>query len=63
MLEVGIPGSSYAFEISQRLGLDGQVLNRAREVLGSSHHNLEEMLADLTERKQVYEKTGAPVDP
>ncbi len=56
MLEVGIPGSSYAFDISKRLGLDDQVLDRARQILGSSHHDLEEMLADLADRKQMYDK-------
>jgi len=56
VLEVGIPGSSYAFEISKRLGLHDQILNRARDILGSSHHNLEEMLTDLTDRKQAYDK-------
>jgi DNA mismatch repair protein MutS2 len=56
VLEIGIPGSSYAFDISRRLGLDDQVLNRARQILGSSHHDLEKMLADLADRKQLYDK-------
>ncbi len=56
ILEIGIPGSSYAFDISKRLGLDDQVLNRARQILGSSHHDLEEMLTDLANRKQMYDK-------
>jgi DNA mismatch repair protein MutS2 len=56
MLEMGIPGSSYAFDISKRLGLDDQVLDRARQILGSAHDDLEEMLTDLADRKQTYDK-------
>jgi DNA mismatch repair protein MutS2 len=54
-LETGIPGSSYAFEISRRLGVAPEILDRARDILGSEQHDLEEMIGNLTEIKQAYE--------
>ena len=56
VLEVGIPGSSYAFDISRRLGVNDKILKRAQELLGSSHHELEEMIIQLSEKKQEFEK-------
>ena len=54
-LETGIPGSSYAFEISRRLGVEPDILDRARDILGSEQHDLEEMIGKLSEMKQEYE--------
>jgi DNA mismatch repair protein MutS2 len=55
-LEVGVPGSSYAFDISKRLGVDEKILQRARELLGSSHNELESMISDLTKKRQEYDE-------
>ncbi len=54
-LEVGIPGSSFAFEISDRLGVQEDILNRARELMGSSHDELESMIGELTKKRQEYD--------
>ena len=54
-LDIGIPGSSYAFEISERLGVKADVLNRARELMGSSHDELESMIGELTKKRQDYD--------
>jgi DNA mismatch repair protein MutS2 len=56
ILETGIPGSSYAFDISKRLGVDANILSRAQEILGSSHHDLEDLIMELTDHKQQLEK-------
>jgi DNA mismatch repair protein MutS2 len=55
-LEIGMPGSSYAFDISQRLGLNEKVLKRARDLLGTSHHELDSMINDLTKKRQDIEE-------
>jgi len=55
-LEVGVPGSSYAFEISKRLGVAEELLARARALLGQSHDELENMINELTVKRQDYEK-------
>jgi DNA mismatch repair protein MutS2 len=55
-LEIGVPGSSYAFDISQRLGLNEKILNRARDLLGTSHHELDSMINDLTKKRQEIDE-------
>jgi DNA mismatch repair protein MutS2 len=51
----GIPGSSYAFEIADRVGLDTHVLDRARELVGKGKTALEELIATFEERTQALE--------
>ncbi len=55
-LQVGIPGSSYAFEIARRYGLPAEILNRAIELLGSEKNQLENLIISLNERLQETEK-------
>jgi DNA mismatch repair protein MutS2 len=54
-LEVGVPGSSYAFDISQRLGMRENILKRARKLMGQAHDELQSMINDLTKKSQRYE--------
>lgn len=56
VLETGIPGSSYAFDISRRLGVDPDILIRAQQILGSAHHEFEDIILDLADKKQELEK-------
>jgi len=60
-LDTGIPGSSYAFEISRRLGVDHSILERAQTIMGSDQHDLEEMIGKLAEMKQGYEERLAQI--
>jgi len=55
-LEIGVPGSSYAFDISQRLGLNEKILKRARDLLGTSHNELDSMINDLTKKRQEIDE-------
>jgi DNA mismatch repair protein MutS2 len=48
----GIPGSSYAVEIAQRLGLPMPIIETARELLGSDRDTLERLLASVEQRSQ-----------
>jgi DNA mismatch repair protein MutS2 len=53
-LNMGTPGSSYAIEISQRMGLDGNIIDRAKELIGDNSVKLETILNQLeTERNEV----------
>ena len=54
-LEMGLPGSSYAFDISRRLGVNPKILERAQSILGTSRHDLEEMILELSEIRQQYQ--------
>jgi len=56
ILELGIPGSSFAFDISRRLGVSSSILERAQSILGESQHDLEEMILSLGEVKDKLQK-------
>ncbi len=51
----GIPGSSYAFEIAERVGLPRAILDRARALVGGAQVRLEDLIAALEERAQALE--------
>jgi DNA mismatch repair protein MutS2 len=48
----GIPGSSYAVEIAERLGLPTPIVATARDLLGSDRDKLERLLASVEQRAQ-----------
>lgn len=52
----GVPGSSYAFEIARRTGLQTSVLARARELAGTRTAGLEELIAKFEQRNQELER-------
>ncbi|RZL15484.1 MAG: endonuclease MutS2, partial [Pedobacter sp.] len=56
ILEMGKPGSSYAFEIAQNIGLPKEVIQLAREKTGSNQNRIDTMLVDLErEKKTIYD--------
>ena len=55
--KVGRPGSSYAFEIAQKTGLDGRILQYARKRAGKNETAVDDLLIDLQrEKKEVEDK-------
>ncbi|UEG54934.1 Smr/MutS family protein [Mucilaginibacter daejeonensis] len=55
-LEVGKPGSSYAFEIAQKIGLPQPVLSLARNKIGDNQKKVDTLLVDLErEKKEIYD--------
>ena len=52
----GIPGSSYAFEIAERMKLDAKILNRSRELLGESKNKMESLITELETKTQQAEE-------
>jgi DNA mismatch repair protein MutS2 len=52
---IGRPGSSYAFEIAQNVGLDKQVLFYAKKRIGENEQAVDELLVDLQREKQEYD--------
>jgi DNA mismatch repair protein MutS2 len=48
----GIPGSSYAVEIAERLGVPMPIVKTARDLLGSDRDKLERLLASVEQRSQ-----------
>ena len=49
----GVPGSSYAFEIADRMNLQKNVMTRARDLLGNQQNKMGELLLSL--EKQIQE--------
>jgi len=55
-LEVGKPGSSYAFEIAQKIGLPQNVLNLAKNKIGTSQKKVDTLLVDLErDKKEIFD--------
>lgn len=56
-LQVGRPGSSYAFEIGHKSGLPKKVLNYARFKAGKNERAVDQLLIDLqSEKKELEDK-------
>src|SRR6201996_5252193 len=56
VLEVGKPGSSYAFEIAQKIGLPQQVINLAKNKVSAGQKNVDSLLVDLErEKKEIFD--------
>ena len=51
----GVPGSSYAFEIAQRMGLEEALLDRARTLAGEQKTAMENLIATFEKRTQELE--------
>ncbi len=51
----GIPGSSYAFEIAKRIGLDEDLMTTAQHYLDSNKQNIENFLVALEAKSQELE--------
>ncbi len=55
-LLVGVPGRSNAFAISEKLGMDSAVVDRARDLVAGDDRRLEEVVDTLEDRRQALEK-------
>jgi DNA mismatch repair protein MutS2 len=53
-LVMGQPGSSFAFEVAQKIGLDKELINRAKDKISDSQLNFENLLSDLEIEKKAY---------
>lgn len=52
----GVPGSSYALEMADRLGFASSLMARAREFLGGAHMRLEDLIQELEATAQEHRK-------
>ncbi|CAG5069465.1 Endonuclease MutS2 [Dyadobacter sp. CECT 9623] len=60
-LEIGRPGSSFAFEIASKIGLPEAVVNRAKEKLGKQQVNFEKLLKELDIERRVFAEKNIEV--
>lgn len=54
--KLGIPGSSYAFEIARRIGIDEKLLKLASQNIDADKHKIEEFLVDIERKSTKLEK-------
>jgi len=54
ILETGIPGSSFTFDICRRYGIPEKVLNRARAIEGSKQHKIESLLNEIASKSAGF---------
>ena len=55
-LEVGKPGSSFAFEIARKIGLPEEVLKLAEGKAGTDHISFEKHLKEISRDKRYWER-------
>ncbi|MBQ8057503.1 MAG: endonuclease MutS2, partial [Ruminococcus sp.] len=55
-LLIGVPGKSNAFAISKRLGMEDDVVDRARELVSAESRQFEDVVETLEERRQSLDE-------
>ncbi len=55
-LQVGSPGSSYTFSIAERIGLNKNLINRARKLVDENHFQLDKLLNTTEQDLQNIDK-------
>ena len=58
-LQIGLPGTSHAFAIAERLGLSPELVEDARTRLGEAQQEFERTLASIREAQQTTEESLA----
>ena len=54
-LSIGSPGSSYALEIATKIGLPREVIDSAKEMVGSEYVDTEKYLAEISRDKKYWQ--------
>lgn len=55
-LEIGKPGSSFAFEIAKKIGLPKEILDDAANKIGEDHVNFDKHLKEILRDKRYWEE-------
>lgn len=55
-LQIGKPGSSFAFEIAKKIGLPKEILEEAAGKIGADHINYDKHLKDIARDKRYWEE-------
>lgn len=55
-LEIGKPGSSFAFEIAKKIGLPKEILDEAASKVGEEHIHYDKHLKDIARDKRYWEE-------
>lgn len=60
-VQIGKPGSSFAFEIAKRMGLPDGIIASARKKAGSQVYEMEKLLSQLNHEKEVVAEKQAEI--
>ncbi len=55
-LQIGQPGSSFAFEIAHKIGLSENIITEAKEKIGQDHIDFDKHLREIVRDKRYWEK-------
>lgn len=55
-LSIGYPGSSFAIEIAHKIGLPTEVIDTARDIVGSDYVNMDRYLLDIVRDRRYWER-------
>lgn len=62
-MHIGKPGSSFAFEIAEKIGLDNRIVSYAQKKTGKNEKAIDELLITLmTEKKEYEDKLTSLID-
>lgn len=61
ILEIGKPGSSYAFEIARKIGLPEKIIASSKEKVGSSQVDFDKLLRNLENEKNKYRQLSQSI--
>ena len=61
-LDIGTPGKSNAFEISKRLGLSDEILNKAKSMIGEDTKNINKILDQIEDDKYQMEAKNKEIE-
>ncbi|MCS6820971.1 MAG: endonuclease MutS2 [Microscillaceae bacterium] len=58
-LEIGKPGSSFAFEIAKKMGISEQIIQKARQKVGTKQADFDQLLAQVEAEKKYFQEQNA----
>jgi DNA mismatch repair protein MutS2 len=61
ILEIGKPGSSYAFEIAKKIGLPEKIISASKTKVGSSQVDFDKLLKDLESEKNKFRQLSQTI--
>lgn len=56
VFKLGVPGSSYAFQIAERIGIQQDVITQAEKLMDSEKHTLEKFISEVEAKSNELEK-------